>query len=381
MAKAKRRPQDEELRMSSEEDDIDPEVLDIMESIAGLPTESAKIMLFRMPEGDATKGPGGRPAFIAAIEPSAFSPERIAEQYGGGRFIFKAVKDGEVVKRGEFFVEGVRKLPQREDPKPETPPGRSDNFLESAILRLTQQVDSIAKQNQQEMLKVMLAFMGETQKNKAPELTADELEDRIMARMERMKNLFGGGSGMTDILSMVRSIMELTNAAEMPPWMMVVDKLGPMLERITTPPQAAANAGGNAPPPRHLRPIPKPPQRPEPEPEREPVPPAAEADWITDLIVRFGNLFVGAASRDSNPEPYADIVLDNVVPENRESFKEWLSSPQWFADLCKRDPRIQLQYAWWSDLRGMILEGFEPPREPTSAGQETGDSVSEESGE
>lgn len=93
-----------------------------------------------------------------------------------------------------------------------------------------------------------------------------------------------------------------------------------------------------------------------------------------ELVRPYIPMFLIAATRDADPMPYVQIVMDQCPPEKKAELEAWLKTEKWWADLVALDNRIGLQAAWWGELRDLltdVLAGREPggatDHEPTDA--------------
>jgi hypothetical protein len=66
---------------------------------------------------------------------------------------------------------------------------------------------------------------------------------------------------------------------------------------------------------------------------------------------------VGRAANDSDPELYANLIIDNIPPEiDLSPLVAFLERPDWFGELQRIEPHIGPYRGWFDSLRAALLE-------------------------
>lgn len=69
------------------------------------------------------------------------------------------------------------------------------------------------------------------------------------------------------------------------------------------------------------------------------------------------NMLISNAAADNDPATYATMMLDIVGEVEAAKFA---NNPEWFRMLCNEEPRAANYEAWFSEMRGFILELTKP---------------------
>lgn len=313
-----------------------PEILgtpdELEQAIAGLPQDSSVITLYRIPDQ-------GKARYVTKLTPEDFDLEQIKRQFGGGRFRYTALQDGIKVQHGTFEIEGEPVLggARREEASPVS---REVAALTEKLERL---VDTLGARPQSDFQEKLLTILLEDRKSRGgldPELVA-----AILAAAR------GGGGGepsqasqLTMLLDAIKQGMMLSGGGGTHPLIYAIEKLTPSIEKTVN---ALTSQPGAKPA------VPEKPAL---------VPQVSEAFRpFIPLIRPYLAGLISAASVNSNPESWADIIEDTIPQKEQGAMRSWLSGDTWFSDLCALDRRISLQAGWWNTLRGILLEPGEAP--------------------
>ena len=153
---------------------------------------------------------------------------------------------------------------------------------------------------------------------------------------------------ISDVLAMMKQLRELNSAGEddLPPEkdeesdMMKIFKIaGPILASITQGaprPPAPAGATVSAPPP---------------------TPPQLPPDGIASILPLMIAKIIQAAERNSDPSLYADLILDQLSPDQTQTLRGLLTPPDWCAKIGLDERMVAHVRPWLEELRGLILNG------------------------
>lgn len=337
----------------TEEEYESPDDLD--EALSELEEDTKGIYFYRMYER-------GRPKFLEMMVVGQFSLQSFRDAYGGGRYRYRAKKKDGKVKQGQFEIDGEPMLqPPQRTFQPMTGLSHSEAFAQ-----IMSRVDKLETQRSQHSMteglteKLLLGFMAQK----------EDTDERIINKLSAYKTLFSGGGSEGIGRSLVDTIKELAPilaGGEISPWMMMIDKLGPILEKVAGSLTTTAVRPG--------QPVSRPPG-PGPTPLPGPVPNQGPDKFPVDTIVRpYIPMFLTAAGRDADPSPYVEIVMDQTPEDQKAGLLAWLQTNDWWPDLVKLDNRIGLQAAWWGELHGLLLDRFKPDAMPDVEESEPSDAV------
>lgn len=324
---------------------------EIDEALSDLAPDTKGIYFYRIAER-------GRPKFLDMLEVGAFSPQAFKDLYGGGRYRYRAKKKDGSVKAGYFEIDGEPRTPPISVSVPTAPSGMTG--LSQQILDRLDRLESRLHAPQSEALteKLLMAL-----------LARPDSEAAFLSKLSLYKDLFSGGGGDTGIgkslLDTIKELAPILAGGEVSPWLMALEKLGPVVEKLagslTTP---RVQPGASVPRERLQA----------PSPETKPMPTPKDPSLPEELVRPYIPMFLIAATRDADPMPYVQIVMDQCPPEKKAELEAWLKTEKWWADLVALDNRIGLQAAWWGELRDLltdVLAGREPggatDHEPTDA--------------
>lgn len=328
---------------------------DVDEALSDLEEDTKGIYFYRMYER-------GRPKFLEMMVPGQFGLQSFRDAYGGGRYRYRAKKKDGKVKLGEFEIDGE---PMLQPPQRTFTPTTGLSHGE-AFAQIMARLDKLETQRSQHSMteglteKLLLGFLAQK----------EDTDERIINKLSAYKTLFSGGGSEGIGRSLVDTIKELAPilaGGEISPWMMMIDKLGPILEKVAgnlTTTTVRPGAAVSRPPSPELAPLPG------------PVPNQGPEKFPVETIVRpYIPMFLTAASRDADPSPYVEIVMDQTPEDQKAALLAWLQTNDWWPDLVKLDNRIGLQGGWWDELHGLLLERFQPDATPDVDESEPSDAV------
>lgn len=194
---------------------------------------------------------------------------------------------------------------------------------------------------------------------------ADDAEEKVLNKMLRYKELFGGGPAqqpaqpanqfnqMRAAIDFVKELQPRPEGAESnfaDAAMKFMEKFGgPILERIQTaqqqPAQIAATPGQVVALPAQPGVMNGPVNQPQQMPRDNP---AMFENLLAQRAKNFMGLLIDSAEQDADPYTYANMILDKV-PE--AMVRDWLSKPDLVAELAKIDPRVASHPVWFNKLK------------------------------
>lgn len=331
-----------------------PEDIELDEVFSGLPETEACIELFRI------NSQGGRPLFLEAVQPAVFSLTYVLNRFGGGRYMaYAKYKTGERVKH-PFEIEGdplpVRRLgpgggvepistPQpaqmpkqwlQESPSSqEIEPMPSDTAsMFSVLVALIKDMKTSKADMYKEML--MLKELFGSNQPAGPQATIDQVTQMLMKGIELAGK--AGTGGETNIwIELARELKEplgkgldalqmaLAGRQQTPQPVAVPPPIG----HVTTPTQEQpANEGASM-----------------------------NMAVLTQLRAVLPLLINGAA-KNSDPQMYVDLILDQIPESLYPSLRDWLIRPDCLDMLAKLEPGIRYQQEWWTSLRSVFIEAL-----------------------
>lgn len=338
-----------------EEEYYSPDVEVLLERVHMLPEEGNWVSLYRFPAGVDGKY-SGRPGFCGTLTPQQFQLPVIQEWYGGGRFRAKFNKpivdeNGRTLQQFEFIIEGEPRLR-----RPATDASQSSTEKSPVVEVVEKMIEKQAKEN--DMTKMLLAIV--LQQNKQP---GGNSRTEILQELEALKGLASGASNgfqAKDMLEMFRSMLELAQSSaggsEHPILSMILDKAGPLVERLSATPMVAV-----APHPGQL-----PQSGGQPPPSPASISPPVERPKEKGLVEMFQDsllkrLLLEAAANDGAPGLYAEMIVEHIPLADRAQTQVFLNDEAWFQKVCDFIPEARLQAAWWGELRETVLQIFNSP--------------------
>lgn len=200
---------------------------------------------------------------------------------------------------------------------------------------------------QEKLLTALIAHLSQEKKTDGEEAFLGKLAALRAAGLLGSSGSGEQGSMLLEAVKLVKEGMMLSGGREggpASPFLYAIEKLTPSIEKTVD----ALTAGKGGQPPKVERPVLQ----------------VSEAFRpFVPLIRPYLPALVSAASVNSNPESWAEIIEEAIPEKEREALRGWLQGDTWFRDLCGLDRRISLQAAWWHALRSLLLEppeGEEP---------------------
>lgn len=329
---------------------VHPDDSDLDDVLSALPQTEACIELFRI------NAQGGRPLYLESIQPSIFNLAYVTSKFGGGRYIASAkYVDGHRVKM-PFEIEGdplpVRRLGPGAGVEPLTVPSNAAHLQALLAPSAVSSEFEPAPNDMAGMFSVLVTLIKDMKSSKA-----DMYKEMLM-----MKELFGTGqpSGPQATVDQVTNMMmkgiELAGKAGGPGetnvWLEVARELkDPLAKAFDALQMALATRGQH-------------PAQPQPVMVAQPAQPAPQAPptgepvnlQILNQLRMALPLLVNGASRNADPESYADLILDQTPENLYASLRDWLIKPDCLDMLAKIEPGVRYQQDWWISLRTCLLE-------------------------
>lgn len=317
------------------------------EVFADFPQNEACIELYRV------NAQGGRPMFLEQLSPAMFSMAYVTERYGGGRYFAKGkYKDGSK-KRMPFEVEGdpipVKRRAYQVDPlAPVLPAGAAPPSVERIIE--TSGGDNAA------ILALVRTMITEMKNSETGILEKMRLYKELFAQPEKQS------TPVEQAISMLKQGIELGAANQGGeggfPWLMVLDKLKEPLTKLADTVHHAVTSRSVANVP--VQPVqPSPPGQP-----AAPVPaPEATAPTPSEPVLAMVRgvlpMLITGAARNSDPQLYVDLLLDQLPGSAYTALRQWLQQPDCLDQLAHIEPGIRYQYDWWVNLRSLLVSALE----------------------
>lgn len=283
--------------------------------------------------------------FIGEMSPSEFSPARLQEPpYNGGEFRLHF--------RDDTGLRGNRLL--KIEPRQQAVAPASDT---AGILAAMQE----GFRSMSEALAKVL--------QPAPQPSRAE----FLAELAAIRNLFAPaqtGPSSSELMEMF--LRGMTMAREMAPSPgeatgndVLLEATKTLLPAIIKQIDAAPDAGTmqqipqpNPAPVQHS--IPTPPQS-----AQTSAPQSTQGNPQMNVMVRaFAGILLAQAQQNSDPAPYAAMILDNV-PE--ETVRKFIEPETWFDEFTKHLPQAKQYQEWFAELRNIVLEMLNAPEEDDGA--------------
>ncbi len=332
-----------------------PEDIELDEVFSGLPETEACIELFRI------NAQGGRPLFLEAVQPVAFSLAYVLGRYGGGRYVAHAkYKTGDRVKH-QFEIEGeplpVRRLGPGNGVEPiaiaqpapqarawmtettapaEFEPVPSDmTGMFSVLVQLIKDM----KSSKADMLKEMMMYkelFGAPQQT-GPQTTVDQVMSMISKGVE-LAGRAGAGGEQSIWIELARELKEPIGKGLDALQMALASKQPPQRPAMAVPPMG---------------------QIAQPSPQE---PPQQEGGGMnTQILMQLRSvlpMLINAATKNAEPEMYSDLILDQVPESLYPTLRDWLIRPDCLDLLAQLEPGIRYQQEWWVSLRSVLIDAL-----------------------
>lgn len=302
--------------------------------------------------------PAGFDGYVGTYTRDELEPDRIFEEWGGGRFRITVVDAAGKVRGNAIMMIAGKPKHKAEAPAPvaqvQAPGLGSEMARVLEGIQAAQAAAQKATDTQMAMLTTLLTSLINKEPPKAPpapdplamlEKAAAILKPRddgggkavemLLQGME-LANRFGGGGhepGMADVF--LEGFRTIKDAAKLAP---NAHQPRPAQRRIAPQPQGVAAAPGDAAP-----------AAPPPEP---PTPAQRQDAWIKQQV----QFLVVQASRAKDPELYAELFLDNLpafLPEAEA--KRRMSDEAELAKLAEAVPEVVNYLPWFEKFRDAVL--------------------------
>jgi hypothetical protein len=319
-------------------EEIEYDAADIESALAGLPDEDSIIYLYRMPEDRK-----GRPKFLTKLEPSEFDLISIKNIYGGGRYKYIAKKSGIIYKNGIFEIEGEPKMESKSNGESVINQYDVIAMLQDEIKTLKAELMKKNAENEHTLTTLIASIIQNQNRN-------TDTEEKILQKLVTYKSLFASentGPNITSelILNAITKGIELASMSQggdMPLWMKIIDGLKEPLTKLA---ESISTTKSR-------------PMKSQPQPQAQPQQAQTTENQFISQAKPYLNMLIVAASKNSDPGIYANMILDMIGPY-QEQFISWLKKPNWLEELVKIDQRVALQSAWWNELKECILSEIE----------------------
>lgn len=310
------------------EEQIDSEDQE-MESIRNsLPGGVRCISVYRMHKA----GLGGRPKFIAEIPPEQFRESFIQEMYGGGNYFGRWTKKDGTTIRYPFDIEGPEKIlgaseehyqGGREEEEERTvsapAPQQAQGLNPMEVMMMMQKAEERAEARIMRFVEMM-----------RPAQQPPDMTKQVFDIVEKLAPMMGGGDGGSPWMMALSQFKE--------PIIKLVDSISQVATRQAQPmPMTGARASAQV--------------QPSPQPQ-------TEEDMIKLMVRQYMPVFINAATKNADPEFYADMVLDQVPESMYPKLKEWIEKPTCLEEIASIEPGVRYQQEWWNSLRAAILHAM-----------------------
>ena len=338
------------------EEELDYEDQEIGSMFDGMPSGVRCISLFRITGGER----GGRPKFISQIAPECFEEPFIQEQFGGGLYFARwKKKDGAILRSKPMEIDG--------EPKDQKPP-RLDKEDEPETAYIANQQPSHYPSAGPEHGGLSAIELFKMMNDERREARAEAREE-MRTILELMKPAQQSPDMTKQVFDIVEKVVSMTGQVGGDggnPWITTLAMFKEPLTKIVDTIQSAVNRPS----------IPNPPAHPAVR-QAQPAAPVQvasqpqEEDVIQLLIRQYLPVLVGAASKNSDTETYANLILDQVPESQYASFRNWLTQPDCLDRLAQIAPAIQYQQDWWISLRQTLAEALTDALQPDSTPEQS----------
>lgn len=328
---------------------VHPDDAELDDVLTALPQNEACIDLFRV------NPQGGRPLFLESVQPSVFTLAYVTGKFGGGRYTANAKYiSGDRVKT-TFDIEGEPIPVRRFGPGGGAEPIHSPQAAQiQALLHQAPAVDEFVAppSDMAGMFSVLITLIKDMKSSKA-----DMYKEMLM-----MKELFGSNNQPTgpqatvdQVTGMLMKGIELAGKAGGPVetnvWLEVARELKDPLAKAFDALQMAIATRGQTPTPQPaVIPAQAAPTQPQSTTTGEPL-----NLQIVNQLRMVLPLLVNGASKNADPEGYADFILDQTQENLYPSLRDWLIKPDCLDMLAKIEPGIRYAQEWWIELRTCLI--------------------------
>ncbi|MEE9119420.1 MAG: hypothetical protein V3U02_12615 [Calditrichia bacterium] len=299
--------------------DIDQELNAIFSDFGGDENlDEYSIRIYRSQKGKGTLG------YVFACLPSELPVlDKLRDEYGGGDFEVRVLKNNRIFRRRKVTVEP----PIKKSAAPQT--STSDLMLvvqtmNSGFNRLGEMMSKGVTQQQQ--------------------FNPMEMQTHILDQIKSMKELFGGGKSENP-LKMVKDVMEVqsllsgdTEPSTNKVLLGLVEQFGPPLIEMSKQEQRLKNSK------RTIKPG-------QPKPQQD------EKENMKNRQLKMQLMFLTSmAEKNADPYTYACMVLDQTPDNKLESLIKFISSENSIQEMAKVYPQVANYPEWFKELGQNIVK-------------------------
>jgi hypothetical protein len=322
----------------------------------GSGSEDAKVNVYQIESGKPN-------AFVDSFSPGDFSLEGLKQTYGAGTYHIQVRANGRIVTRR---VVRIAKPANPTIPLHYQPPMQDQNRVIEAM-----------QKGFQEMGQMFANALGQLAQNQPkPKSTLEQFVE-----FQLMKEVFGGNQQSSDPMKVIELAKEFAGMMNPQPadenslLMEGIKTFGPLLSQqlngapqVNHQPRPVAQLASGVVMPAIPTMTVVPPIQPV-----QPVQPAQDApDMIINMYIRT---LVANAKADNDPVTYANVILDLVGEETAKGF---ISRPDWFDEIVKRNAEAAPYREWFEELKNAIflLTNPEIPDNKQSETETSGNTLS-----
>lgn len=307
------------------EEQIDSEDQEMEAIRNSLPGGVRCISVYRMHKA----GLGGRPKFIAEIPPEQFRESFIQEMYGGGSYFGRWTKKDGTTIRYPFDIEGPEKIlniPEdpyqvgREEDTQKAPSMQAQpvglNPME--VMMMMQKAEERAEARIMKFMEIM-----------RPAQQPPDMTKQVFDIVEKLAPMISGGDGGSPWMAALMQFRE--------PIMKLVNSISTAAIRTNQPPHSSPQT---------------------PVEQQMAMQPQNEEDMIKMMVRQYMPLLINAATKNADPEFYADMVLDQVPENMYPKLKAFIEKPTCLEEIATIEPGVRYQQEWWNSLRAAILHAM-----------------------
>ena len=326
--------------------DVDDQAM--QQAVMGMASTERYVRLYRINDQ------GGRPKLIESLIPQDFNETYVQSKFGGGRFQAKWIdKSGRLFKY-PFEIEGKAKFvddeseddedfqtvqPVAQHFQPSQPAGPS--FME--IIGLMNEARKDARMENAEMMRMMMEGL-------------------------RPQAVVAAPSGIEQTLGFVKELLPIIGqggggGGEPMPWYanVLIQLKDPLAKLLDTANTVVLNSGKQQPVQ----------QKPSPRVQAnhakilqsealdsiEPVEEEGD-DMIASQFKQYLPVLLRGASKNTDPQVYVDMILDQVPRMAYDPLRKWLLVPGCLDKLAAIEPGIKFQVEWWESLQSGLIEAL-----------------------
>lgn len=303
------------------------------------------------------QGPGGYRdvEYLDTYPPSDFSMQAIQRDYGAGTYrVHVQGPDGAMLANQQVKVGKPR---SGEAPRSETgmmPRNTAGDPMVLLMQNMMQTMLTGMERIADKMASAAPAAPAPSMKELAETLaTLNGLRPAQAAPIEAPKDTLATFREFLELQSLLRSAGGEGNT-EADIWAKMIDKFGEPVARVFSAMQQKQQAQALA--------APATPATPAAQPNPIAQEPAAMNDAQKQQADAFAAVLYQAASRNSDPGTYADLILDQITPESPDeaALLAMLGASNWWELFTQQYPQAAQWPDWFARLREAILDAYKP---------------------